>query len=231
MDIKGLCLGIAGIRIKDLDMNVNEIRDRIVELSHQSAGDGEVQAKALGWLNAAYHELMDEVVAYLPPALQVREEMVTSADGAVVLAKVPYRVLKVVDVVQGHALNGITPLEVMELDPSGSASGAPVRFVVTASGVKIHPASEGRGLSILYVPLVQDLNEGGAEASILLPRVHHNALVWGGLVWSSLFERGFGSSGELQVYQRQWLEAKQRVKLGLLHNVGASLRVVPFDIV
>ena len=46
-------------------MNVNEIRDRIVELSHQTAGDGEVQAKALGWLNAAYHELMDEIVAFM----------------------------------------------------------------------------------------------------------------------------------------------------------------------
>ena len=212
-------------------MNVNEIRDRIVELSHQSAGDGEVQAKALGWLNAAYHELMDEVVAYLPPALQVREDVLTAADGSVVLAQVPYRVLKVADAVTGRLLEGVTPVDIMELDPVRAASGSPVRYVVTANGVQVHPASLSTALSVLYVPLVEDLVEGGAEASILLPRVHHNALVWGGLVWSSLFERGFGSNAELQVYQRQWLEAKQRVKLGLLHNVGASLRVVPFDIV
>lgn len=212
-------------------MNVNEIRDRIVELSHQSAGDGEVQAKALGWLNAAYHELMDEVVAYLPPALQVRETVVTAADGSVVLAKVPYRILKVVDASAGRLLDGVTPVEIMELDPSGVMTGTAGRFVATAGGVRVHPASAGVPLSVLYVPLVEDLSEGGAEASLLLPRAHHNALVWGGLVWSSLFERGFGSSAELQVYQRQWLEAKQRVKLGLLHNTASSLRVVPFDIV
>ncbi len=212
-------------------MNVNEIRDRIVALSHQTAGHGEVQAKALGWLNAAYHELMDEVVAYLPPALQVQESVVTGVGGEAVLGRVPYRILKVVDASAGVALGGVTPLEIMELDPSGVLIGNAARYVVTAGGVRIHPSQAGVSLRVLYVPLVEDLVEGGAEASLLLPRAHHNALVWGGLVWSSLFERGFGSSAELQVYQRQWQEAKQRVKLGLLHNTASSLRVQPFDIV
>lgn len=208
-------------------MNVNEIRDRIVELSHQSAGDGEVQAKALGWLNAAYHELMDEIVAYLPPALQVRESVVTNVAGEAVLAAAPYRVMKVADG-QGRVLKGVTPADVMELEAAGSTQGS---YVLTASGVKLYPAKEGVTLSVLYVPLVTDLVEGGAEASLFLPRAHHSALVWGGLVWSALFERGFGTQAELQVYQRQWLEAKQRVKLGLLHNLTGGLRVQPFDIV
>lgn len=208
-------------------MNVNEIRDRIVELSHQSAGDGEVQAKALGWLNAAYHELMDEVVAYLPPALQVRETVTANTSGEVALASPPYRVMKVADG-QGRMLKGVTQAEVMDLEAAGSTA---LCFTVTVGGVRIYPAKSGAMYNVLYVPLVQDLVEGGAEASVFLPRVHHNALVWGGLVWSSLFERGFNSSAELNAYQRQWVEAKHRVKLGLLHNLAGGLRVKPFDIV
>lgn len=211
-------------------MNVNEIRDRIVELSHQTAGDGEVQAKALGWLNAAYHELMDEVVVYLPPELQVREDAVSGVGGVVTLVNAPYRVLKVVDKVQGRVLEAVTPTELMEIDPTGTATGAPVRYVVTGDGVRVHPGGEGVAVSVLYLPLVQDLVEGGPEGSLLLPRAHHYALVWGGLVWSSLFERGFDSASELAIYQSHWLDAKQRVKLGLLHNL-AGLHVQPFELV
>jgi hypothetical protein len=212
-------------------MNVNDIRDRIVELSHQSAGDGEVQAKALGWLNAAYHELMDEVVAYLPPMLQQQENVPTGAGGEAVLADAPYRVLRVVDAGAGRNLEIVTPGALLDLDPMGTATGAPQRCVLTGSGVRIHPAAADVALTVLYVPVVADLAEGGIEATIVLPKAYHYALVWGGLVWSALFERGFGTQGELVIFQRQWADAKERVKLGLLHNTGASLRVQPFNFV
>ncbi len=208
-------------------MNVNEIRDRIVELSHQTAGDGEVQAKALGWLNAAYHELMDEIVAYLPPWLQVRVDAVTDATGKVELGQGAYRVLKVIDNAQTRALEAATPLELMELDAADT--NAPLRYALTATGIQVHPVKAEVPVTVLYVPLIQDVVEGGVEASLLVPREHHYALVWGGLVWSSLFERGFGGTGEMQLYQRQWLEAKSRVKAGLVHHL-AGLRVRPFDI-
>lgn len=207
-------------------MNVNEIRDRIVELSHQTAGDGEVQAKALGWLNAAYHELMDESVAYLPPWLQVRTDVVTDASGQVVLGEGAYRVLKVLDKSRNKVLAAATPLQLME---AGNEGAGPSRYEVTAAGIRVHPVTAEVPLSVLYVPLIQDLKEGGAEASLFLPREHHYALVWGGLVWSSLFERGFGSNAEVQSFQRQWLEAKSRVKAGLVHHFQ-GLRVQPFDV-
>ena len=210
-------------------MNVNDIRDRIVELSHQSAGDGEVQAKALGWLNAAYHELMDEVVAYLPPSLQRQENGVTAADGSMVLDYAPYRVMRVVDTGQGRVLDVVTPAMLMDIDPTGAATGDPQRCVLTADGVKVHPVKAGVELAVLYVPVVADLIEGGDESSIVLPPAYHYALVWGGLVWSALFERGFETQGELVIYQNQWSNAKQRVKLGLMHNTVAGLKVQPFN--
>lgn len=205
-------------------MNVNEIRDRIVELSHQSAGDGEVQAKTLGWLNAAYHELMDEVVAYLPPALQRQECAATGSNGEALLGVAPYRVLGVRDEDRQVMVEAATPAQVLE-----GTDGE--RFVVTAGGVKLQPVRENVRLAVVYVPQVADLAEGGAEESVVLPRAHHYALVWGGLMWSALFERGFGTQGELLIYQRQWAEAKERIKLAMLPNVGTGLRVQPFVMV
>lgn len=204
-------------------MKVNEIRDRIVALSHQSAGDGEVQAKALGWLNAAYHEVMDEVVPYLPGALQRQESVVTAASGQALLAVAPYRVLAVRDEAAGRMLAAATPAQAL--------AGACGDYVVTASGVKLEPARENVRLVVLSIPVAADLVEGGSEESVVLPRAYHYALVWGGLMWSALFERGFGTQGELLVYQRQWAEAKERIKLGLLHNMGTGLRVQPFVMV
>ncbi|NBV54334.1 MAG: hypothetical protein EBR79_01315 [Proteobacteria bacterium] len=211
-------------------MRVSEIRDRIVELSHASTGDGEVQAKALGWLNAAYGELMNELMPYMPAALQVQEQLVTNTAGVAVVAREIYRAVRVVERNGGGVLEVVVPEVILAADPLGNATGNPVRCVVRGREVQVHPAAEVP-LSVLYVPAVQELLENGEEAAVLLPASHHSALVWGGLVWSSLFERGFGGSGEMGVYRRQWEEAKQRVKLALLGNAGEALRVKPFELV
>lgn len=211
-------------------MDVNGIRDRIVELSHDTAVDGEVESKAIGWLNAAYHELMDEVVAYLPPSLQRLESVSTSIAGTVTLASTPYRTLRVVDKGTGTSLEVVSPAVILDVDPMGNASGSPQRCTVDGAVLTVHPAGVAN-LSVLYVPAVSDLAEDGSEASILLPKAHHHALVWGGMVWSSLFERGFGTQGELLLYQRNWAEAKERVKLSLLTNTGEVLRVEPYALV
>lgn len=206
-------------------MNVNELRDRIVELSHQSATDGEVQAKALGWLNAAYHEIMDSLLPYAPATLQVREEAVADAAGQVVLAKAPYKILRVVDAVTGRSLPLVTPQDLMDIDPLNAVDGAPLKAVMTGVGVRIWPASAAQ-VVVLYIPTLADLQANGGEETVLLPVVHHAALVWGGLVWSALFERGFGTQGEMLMFQTQWALAKERMKLSLLSHAG--LRVQAF---
>lgn len=211
-------------------MNVNGIRDRIMELSHQADGDEVMRGKALGWLNAAYHEVMDEVVAYLPPALQRLEEVTTGADGCGALSVVPYRVMKVVDRDGGGELAMVGQNEILDVDPTGTASGRVARCVWNGASVTVHPAASVR-LAVLYVPAVADLAVGDEEAKILLPKAHHHALVWGGMVWSSLFERGFSSQGEMLVYQRNWEQAKERVKLSLLAGGALSPRVAPYELV
>lgn len=210
-------------------MDVNAIRDRVLELSHSSAGvDSDLQGKALGWINSAYHEVMDEVLPYLPQALQVQESVTANTGGVATLSRGVYRLIRVVDAVNGRMLSATTPVEILDIDPAGNAVGDPVRGYAKDNTVVIHPAKE-ISLKVLYVPVVTDLVAGGAEADVLLPRAFHHALVWGGLVWSALFERGFFSQSELLMYQRQWLSAKEGVKLSLLGNTGETLRVKPFN--
>lgn len=204
---------------------------RVVELSHHAGNtDLELETKALGWVNAAYHELMDELVPYLPQALQVQEDGTSDAAGVMVPTQAVYRLVRVVDRTGGRSLKLATPEAVLEADPAGDASGDPVRATVRDGDVVIHPAGV-RELTVLYVPLAADLAEDGDEADVLLPRVYHHALIWGALVWSAVFERGFLSQNEQVLYQRQWLAAKEQVKLGLLGNTAESLRVKPYTYV
>ncbi|PIZ30483.1 MAG: hypothetical protein COY40_04615 [Alphaproteobacteria bacterium CG_4_10_14_0_8_um_filter_53_9] len=209
-------------------MDVRMMVTRIVELSHHAGNaDVDLQSKALGWVNAAYQELMDELVPYLPQALQVQEEGVCSGAGKLVLSKPVYRLIRVVDREAGRSLRLSNRDDVLVVDPEGTATGEPVRVFIDAGRVQVHPAM-ARKLAVLYVPMAADLLMDDAEAAVLLPRVYHHALIWGGLVWSAVFERGFLSQGEQLLYQRQWAAAKEQVKLGLLGNVGESMRVRPY---
>ena len=203
-------------------MRVNDLRDRIVELSHQSGADGDLRQKALGWLNAAYLELMNELLALAPQTLQRIESVTTDSQGQAALSLPPSALVRVL---WGEVpLPILTPLAVLEADPLQTANGEPEVACATATGVQIQPRKAG-ALKVVYTPQPQALAEDGSETSILLPAHYHDALIWGGLVWSALFERGLSSGTELALFTRQWAEAKSRLKLALLGQAGAALRV------
>jgi hypothetical protein len=206
-------------------MNVNQIRDRIVELCRGGDGpDADLQTRAMGWLNSAYHELMDELIPYLPQALQVQEQVSSNAGGMANVSGEVYRLMQVVDRDQPRVLDLVTSADVLMLDPAGVASGKPVRAYAYGDTVTIHPASAAN-LTVRYVPLPVDLMADGSEGSILLPKPWHHVLVWGGLVWAALFERGFGGASEIVLYQQQWQTGKANIKVALRGNLGDSLRV------
>ena len=162
-------------------MDVAAIRARMVELSHSGASvvqavDADLNARALGWLNSAYHELMDEVLPYMPQALQRQVEVLTDADGVAVLPVPAYRVLRAVVRGSGRHLTLSTPLDFLDADPTGMATGEPARILVQGDRVQVWPKAMVT-LAVLYIPQVEDLQAEGSEASILLPPVHHHALV------------------------------------------------------
>jgi hypothetical protein len=203
-------------------MRVNDLRDRIVDLSHQSGADGEVRAKALGWLNAAYLELMNDLLALAPQALQRTESVITDAQGQAALATPPSALVRVL---WGEVpLPIVSPLALLEADPLKVGMGDPALACATATGLQVQPRKAGSAV-VVYTPQPLALNEDGAEETLLLPAQYHDALIWGGLVWSALFERGLASAAELNLFSRQWAEAKARVKLAMLTQAGAALRV------
>lgn len=210
-------------------MDVRTIRDRIVELSHHGIGnDVDVKAQALAWLNSAYFELMDEMVPFLPDVLQLREDVVCDGQGQTTLQRDVYKLVKVVDVDGSRALPQATVADVLELDVQG-VQGDPVRCSVAGNVLRVHPA-KAASLAVVYVPQVAALAEDDVESAVLLPVSLHQVLVWGGLVWSALFDRGFMSQSELVLYQRQWQAGKEQVKLAMFGG-GAPVRVKPFRLV
>ncbi len=205
-------------------MQVNTIRDRIVELAHQSGADGEVKSKALNWLNAAYFEAVNELLLLAPQSLQRTESITTNAQGQAALLLPPHALVRVL---WGNVpLAIVTPLSLLEADPLATAQGSPVLACLTSNGVQVQPRMAGSA-TVVYTPRPVALAEDGLEATILLPPTFHDALIWGGLVWSALYERGLTSSTELQLFARQWAEAKARMKLHLLGQAGVALRVQP----
>lgn len=206
-------------------MDVAAVRDRIIELSHHGLGsDNEIEGKALAWLNSAYQEVMNEVVRHKPARLQVREDVVSGSGGVAGLSAEVGSLLKVVDRGSNVVLSHVTPEELLEAEVAGATSGPPKRCYVNGDEVVIHPARV-TNLSVVYIPKIADLASDGNEASILVPAEHHHVLVWGGLVWSALFERGFLSGGELALYQRQWEAGKGAIRLAMANQ---ALRTAPF---
>lgn len=210
-------------------MNVNEIRNRILEISHDEvAPDTDLLAKAMNWLNSAYHEMVDECMPYLGRYLQKRET-VQVEEGKAVLNSEAYRLVSVVDKSNKKALQETTYEAVMQVDPALENIGAPTAFWLEGDDVYIHP-KQNVELEVVYMPVVANLIEGDVEGSVLLPKQFHSALVWGGLVWGSVYERGFSSGADIKLFQNKWDEAKRKVKLSLSAKPAGSVRVKPYDV-
>ncbi|MCP5405784.1 MAG: hypothetical protein H6922_06150 [Pseudomonadaceae bacterium] len=179
-------------------------------------------------MNSAYAELMDEVVPFLPQALQVREDVVTDGAGEALLAAPVYKLVRAVERGHKQVLAQATMAELLDAEVAG-VTGAPAKCFVQGDKLKVFPAAAVE-VSVLYVPQVTPLMEDDVEEAVLLPASLHQVLVWGGLVWSALYDRGFLSQSELVMYQRQWQAGKEQVKLAMFGS-GGGVRTVPYKTV
>jgi len=185
-----------------------------------------VRAKAINWLNAAYMEVLNELLLLAPQSLQRIETVGTDSTGQATLSLPPFALVRVLWGAVPLAI--VNPLTLLEADPTATIQGTPALACATTTGLRVQPRAAGSA-TVVYTPKPIPLAEDGPEASILLPPAFHDALVWGGLVWSALFERGLGSSAELQLFSRQWAEARARLKLHLMSQAGVPLRVAAGD--
>lgn len=208
-------------------MNVNQLRDRILDLCHGEPNpDTALQQKALGWLNSAYRQLIDEISPYSPRYL-TGEMTVDITNGGAVLPSDVGRI-SCVSRTNGTVLLPLTHLDVLRSYPTPYV-GYAAHYAVLGNQLKLYP-QETTTVRILYSRIPADLNDDTQEAALLLPKPYHEALIWGGLVWASTFERGLNSQAEILLFQRKWDEARQNIKLSCLAET-AALRVGTFHLV
>lgn len=184
-------------------MHVNELLERILEISHDEvAPDTNLKQKSLRWLNSAYHEIMEVVIPFLPTL----EHSLT------------------LNVVNGYVelpadLNRIISVS------SERAFVSKNDFKQVFKGGKLNlyfNKNEYKKITLSYTKKVSDLAFDGVESSILIPQQYHSYLVWGALVWASVYERGFNNQAELRLFQQKWEEAKREIKLSLAANLNLS---------
>lgn len=191
-------------------MNVSQIRDRIIQISHnEDAPDTALKAKALDWLNSAYHELIDELMPLMERQLKQTVSLSVTA-GQTLLPADAYRVLLVRGVATGTVYKEQSYTHVK------THSNKAESHLFWLEGQKLIFADDmPASVEVTYLPFIDDLQADGLEADILLPKHLHAGLVWGGLVWSSIFERGLSTQSELALFQQKWEEAKQRIRQSL----------------
>lgn len=213
-------------------MNVNEIRDRVLEVSHDEvAPDTTLKSKAMNWLNSAYHEMVDECMPYLTRYLQRTERLSALAGtGNITLALDVYRLLGVRDTQTNKLLKEVSFVE-FENAYTGALSSvsAPTQFWLEGHILHLNSTKEVT-LDVTYLPNVPDLAEGEGESTILIPKQFHSSLVWGALVWGSVYERGFSSVSDMNLFQNKWDEAKAKMKLSLASSYTKDMRVQPYGL-
>lgn len=194
-------------------MNVNEILERVVHISHSEDGaDSGLRDKALGWLNSAYNELLDEIQPFILDEMAVVVSLAYDSDG---IAMLPVDCRRVVAVYEGErSLERLRRAE-FEMGEEG--------YMVTGGRIHVTPCerSSTQTVKVMYVPVTSELVADGEIE--MLDAAQHSALIWGALVWGSTYERAFSSQGDLRLFQGKWEDAKRQVKLFYAGNM--TLRV------
>ena len=207
-------------------MDVNTLIERILEVSHnENAPDTDLNNKALRWLNSAYMELVEQCRSYLEPYLQrtVSLELIGGA-GAL-----PEDVNHVVSVKNKETKQVFSALHAADSRDIFISAQPATRYWVMNGHVYTNTTSD-LNVDMIYSARVSELLEGGSENDIVLPSEYHQALVWGSLLWSSMFERGFNTAREISIFQQKWDEAKREIKLSLAAKNASSMRVNNYDL-
>ena len=210
--------------MKEKNMNVYELQERILELSHDEVThDTGLRGRSLRWLNSAYHELMEILMPLLSDSLSA-DTIVEVVENAVILPQKAQKILLVEDAEKGGSIPYKAPHEVL-------VKNTELSYQQTVDGLKLIGKNIPQKLRVVFVPQISDLLEDDTENSILIPPQFHTSLIWGALVWAAVFERGFTSQRELSLYQAKWEEAKRNVKLSLVGRHSSILKVDEFHIV
>lgn len=203
-------------------MTVDEILQQMLQLAHhENSPNTQMLDKALSWLNAAYSELLDELAPFMADQAPSQQTVTTDANGQANLTTPVRKVERVVND-YGQALQPVSLVAMAQLQSKDHPSQVK-SYNLQDQKICIHPAT-ATSLTIYYLPQVNKLSRTDGASAIKIPPEHHGALIWGGLIWASVYERGFSAAQDMRLFEQKWLDAKQQAKLSLLAKPQDALR-------
>lgn len=191
-------------------MTVKDLVEKIISYSHnEDTPDTDLSAKALTWLNSAYHELLQENLAFLKHKM-LKSVNIEMTDGFFELPHDFYLFDKI------KLANGkIISKENKDL------------YSIEGSLVFLKNVKDSN-ITFTYIPAFQQLK---MEDSLNIMHISSNyvqSLIWGALVWASIYERGVNTNSEIALFESKWNQEKQNYKVTLATYSDQVLRTVPY---
>lgn len=192
-------------------MKVKDLVEQIISYSHnEDSPETNLMAKALTWLNSAYHELLQENLVYLKHKM-IKYETLTLQDFACELPEDFYLLEKII-------LDDGT--RITKIDRK--------HYDIELNKIYINNHPEVKSIDVFYIPQFQNLK---LEDSLNILHISPNQvdnLIWGALVWSGIYERALHTQSELNLFEKKWNQTKQNFKITLSTYSNQVLRTQPY---
>jgi hypothetical protein len=192
-------------------MKIKDLVDQIISYSHnEDTPDTDLSVKALTWLNSAYHELLQENLAFLKYKM-IKQYHVEMTDGFFELPADFYLFEKI------RLKNGNL---ISKEDKNLYSIEGNLIFIKDVKDTE---------LDLVYIPQFEQLKLDDSLSIMHISANYVQSLIWGSLVWSSIYERGLNTNSELSLFEAKWNQAKQNYKVTLATYSDQILRTTPYS--
>jgi len=189
---------------------VKDLVEQIISYSHdENTPDNKLTEKALVWLNSAYHEVLQENLVYLKHKM-IKYTSVSVENASFELPEDFYILEKLI-------LDNKTVISKEEKDKYDKELN---KIVLTDENVK--------NVDLVYIPEFRVLQLEDSLNVLHMDYANAKNLIWGALVWSSIYERGINTSSEINLFDSKWKQMKQNFKLSLDTYNSEFLRTTPY---
>ncbi|HAG52917.1 MAG TPA: hypothetical protein DCL21_03930 [Alphaproteobacteria bacterium] len=194
-------------------MKIKDLVDQIISYSHnEDTPDTDLSAKALTWLNSAYHELLQENLAFLKHKMLTQVE-VSLSDDFFELPK-DFYLFEKIKLANGQVIS--------KEDKDCYSIEGDLVFLKN---------QKNQNLMFVYIPEFKQLTLDDSLSIMHISSNYVQSLIWGALVWSSIYERGVHTQNELSLFEAKWNQAKQNYKVTLATYSDQVLRTVPYQFI
>ena len=192
-------------------MKIQDLVNQIISYSHdEDTPDTQLTAKALTWLNSAYHELLQENLVFLKTSM-LKKASFNLVDEQFELPDDFYLLEKI-------ALTDKTLI--------GKEDKNKYSLELTTCYL---PNEKNQTVTLSYIPAFQQLTLDDSVNTMHISANYVQSLIWGALVWSSIYERGLNTQSELGLFEAKWSQAKQNYKVTLATYSDQTLRTKPYS--